>query len=435
AACLTIGQAGESGSLMANVCNDGRFFGRGGLGSLFGAKKLKALSIYGEGEIAAADPQGFEFIVEECKKLMAAHPITSKGLPQFGTAVLMNVMNSVSALPTRNYREGNFDGAELISGEEVRDRLLSGRHGCPGCAIACGRKVTVGGEEMEGPEFETLWSFGAALGLSDLEGIVRVNRLANDLGLDTISTGSTLAAGRELFEAGLLDFDPLEGGLGGVLALLLQIARREGRGALFSDGSLALGSTFGAKWVSMSVKGMEIPAYDPRGCQGQGLAYATSPRGGCHLRAYMIAPEILATPKLVDRFAVQGKAGLVIVSQNLNAAVDSLGMCRFTTFALKDDYFARLLRFAAGVEADGQSLMTVGERICNLERLINLDRGFTRTEDTLPARLLSETHPGGASAGRVVELSPMLDEYYRFRGWDHEGRPLDSKLQSLGLKG
>ncbi|TAL17724.1 aldehyde ferredoxin oxidoreductase [bacterium] len=435
AACITIGQAGENGSLIANVCNDGRFFGRGGLGALFGAKKLKAITIFGEGEVFPADPEGFEFIVDECKKLLSAHPITSKGLPQFGTAVLMNVMNSVEALPTGNYRAGRFEGAERISGEAIRDNILTGRHGCPGCQIVCGRRVTVDGEESEGPEFETLWAFGAALGLDDLSGIVRLNRLSNDLGLDTISAGSTIAAARELYEEGRLGWNPLEGGTEGIGELLAQMAKGEGRGAVLRDGSRELCDHSGAPWASIAVKGLELPAYDPRGCQGQGLSYATSSRGGCHLRAYMVAPEILAVPKLVDRFATSGKAGLVIVSQNLNSAVDSIGMCRFTSFALKDDYYARLLSSVSGMEIDAQGLMTAGERIYNLERLINVERGFRRSDDTLPQRLLSEPLAEGPSAGKVVELKAMLDEYYRFRGWDAEGRPTPQKLRSLGLAG
>ncbi|PLX43268.1 MAG: aldehyde ferredoxin oxidoreductase [Deltaproteobacteria bacterium] len=430
---LSIGPAGERGSLIANVCHDGRFFGRGGVGALFGSKNLKAISFYGDAQIPIADKDSFAFIVGEAKKLIAAHPITSKGLPQFGTAVLMNVMNCKEALPVRNFRESSFEGASKISGEAVKDNILTGRHSCYGCQIACGRTVKVDGVEVEGPEFETLWAFGAALGLSDLEGVVRLNARANDMGIDTISTGSTIAAAKELFDLGKLDWDPLEGGLGGLLNLVDEMALGAGRGAELGDGSRVFSERKGQAGVSMTVKGMELPAYDPRGCQGQGLAYATSTRGGCHLRAYMIAPEILAAPKLVDRFSSSGKAGLVIVSQNLNAAVDSLGMCRFTSFALKDDYYARLLRAATGRDIDGQGLMSAGERIYNVERLANIERGFTREDDTLPKRLLEEPHRTGASKGRVVSLNEMLDEYYRFRGWDSEGRPTLAKLDLLGL--
>ncbi len=432
-AVLAVGPAGETGSRLASIGHDGRFFGRGGVGAVMGSKNLKAVLVRGDRPVRVADPEAFAFVVGECRKWIAAHPITSRALPEFGTAVLVNVINAVGAFPAANFRSSRFDRAEAISGEALNDRLTKGRKGCPGCPVACGRRIRLDGREAEGPEFETLWSFGADLGLGDLEAVARLNLLANDLGLDTISAGSTLAAARELFEAGVLGWDPLEGGAAGVARLLEEMARGRGRGALLRHGSLHLGREVGRPEVSMSVKGLELPAYDPRGCQGQGLSYATSNRGGCHLRAYLVAPEILATPKLVDRFAWSGKAGLVIVAQNLNAAVDSLVLCRFTGFALREDYYARLLRAATGMDVDAQGLMTIGERIYTLERLINVERGFTRDHDTLPRRLLEEPVSEGPSAGHVVRLEPMLEEYYRFRGWDASGRPCAAKVEGLGL--
>lgn len=431
---LTVGPAGEAGSLIANVCHNGRFFGRGGLGAIFGAKNLKAIAVAGDYRPELSDPARFDFIVHESRKLLSAHPITSKGLRQFGTAVMMNLLNAMQVLPTGNFRGATFGGAEKISGEAMKNGLLTGTHACPGCPVACGRRIELDGVEAEGPEFETLWAFGAALEIDDLPAIARLNLLANDLGLDTVSAGSTIAAARELFERGLLDFDPLAGGAEGLADLLGQMAGKTGAGTALSDGSARLASAVGGADASMSVKGMELPAYDPRGCQGQGLAYATSNRGGCHMRSYMVAPEILASPKLVDRFATSGKAGLVIVGQNLNAAVDSLVMCRFMSFALKDDYYARLLRAATGLDVDAQAFMTIGERIYNLERLANLSLGFGRESDTLPSRLLNEPVGEGPAAGRPVDLNTMLGEYYRFRGWDEEGRPTLGKLKSLGLE-
>ena len=435
AATLAIGPAGESGSLLANIAHGARCFGRGGLGAALGAKGVKALVVRGDLPLEVADPEGFGFVVGECRKWLAAHPITGKGLPQFGTAVLMNVMNAVGVLPARNFRDSEFAAAGELSGEALRDRLFLGHKGCPNCGIACGHRVRVDGREGEAPEFETLWALGVDLGVSDLEEVTRLNWLANDLGLDTISAGSTVAAARELFEAGHLDWDPLADGAAGVARLLEEMAHGRGRGAELRHGSRRLGEAHGTPDVSMTSKGLELPAYDPRGCQGQGLAYATSNRGGCHLRSYMVAPEILATPKLVDRFSTSGKGGLTIVFQNLNSAVDSLVLCRFTSFALKDDYYARLVRTATGLDLDAQGLLTVGERIYNLERVVNLERGFTRADDTLPRRLLEEPVANGPSAGHVVDLEPMLDEYYRFRGWDQEGRPMQQKLEELGLEG
>ncbi|WP_459942061.1 aldehyde ferredoxin oxidoreductase family protein [Deferrisoma palaeochoriense] len=432
AAALTVGPAGETGSRLANVAHGERFFGRGGLGATWGAKNLKAVVVRGEGPIEVADPDGFAFVVRECRKWLSAHPVTSRGLPEFGTAVLMNVVNAVGALPARNFRESRFDRAEAVSGEALRE-ITVGRKACPGCPIACGRRIRLGGREVQGPEFETLWAFGVDLGLADLAAVARLNLLANDLGLDTISAGATLAAARELWERGDLPWDPLEGGEAGVARLLEEMALGRGRGEVLRHGSAHLGRALGRGDVAMAAKGLELPAYDPRGCQGQGLAYATSNRGGCHLRAYMVAPEILATPKLVDRFAWSGKAGLVIVQQNLNAAVDSLVLCRFTGFALSEGYYARLLRAATGLDVDGQGLLTIGERIYTLERLVNLERGFGREADTLPRRLLEEPVAEGPSAGHTVRLGPMLDEYYRFRGWDARGRPTPGKLSQLGL--
>ncbi len=432
-ATATIGPAGETGSLLANVAQGSRFFGRGGLGASFGARGLKALLVRGDAPGAVADPDGFRFVVGECRKLLQAHPVTSKGLPQFGTSVLMKVMNAVGVLPARNFRDSQSALAEALSGEALADRLTVGAKGCPGCPIACGRRIRLDGEEVEGPEFETLWALGVDLGLGDLEAVARLNRLANDLGLDTVSAGSTVAAARELFDLGLLPWDPLAGGAEGVARRLEELARGEGPGAELRHGSARLAAAYGRPEVAMAVKGLELPAYDPRGCQGQGLAYATSNRGGCHLRAYLIAPEILATPKLVDRFATRGKGGLTIVAQNLNAAVDSLVLCRFTSFALGAEHYARLLAAAVGVDADGQGLLTVGERTYTLERLANLERGLTRADDTLPRRFLEEPLARGPSHGQVVALEPMLDEYYRFRGWDAAGRPTERKLRELGL--
>ncbi len=432
-AALTIGPAGENGAKLANIAHGDRFFGRGGLGAWMGARRLKAVRVRGDGPVPVADPEGLAFVAGECRKQLGAHPVTSRGLPAFGTAVLMNVINAVGALPARNFRDSGCERADRLSGEALRDRLTVGRKACPGCPIACGRKIALDGRTGPGPEFETLWALGANLGLDDLEAVARLNRVAADLGLDTVSAGATIAAARELFETGDLGWDPLERGAEGVADLLAEMAEVRGRGALLAHGSRRLAEAAGRPDAAMVSKGLELPAYDPRGCQGQGLAYATSNRGGCHLRAYLVAPEILATPKRVDRFAWSGKAGLTIVAQNLNAAVDSLVLCRFTGFALGDGHYARLLKAVTGWDVDGQELMTAGERIYTLERLVNLERGFGRGDDRLPRRLTHEPVARGPSAGHTVHLDEMLDEYYRFRGWDLRGVPTARKLEQLGL--
>jgi aldehyde:ferredoxin oxidoreductase len=287
--------------------------------------------------------------------------------------------------------------------------------------------------EGEGPEFETTWAFGAECGIDDLAAIIEANALCNDLGLDTISAGSTIACAMELSEIGLLDSD-LRFGRADLLASTLEgMGMRTGLGAELADGSLRLGQKYDRPDLSMSVKGMEMPAYDPRGMQGQGLLYATSNRGGCHMRGNMLGLEVLGLPKLVDRLQVQGKSGYVILNQNVNAAIDSLVICKFVHMGVAEEYFARVLSAVTGETYNTGELVTLGERVWNLERLYNNREGFTRAEDTLPPRLLNEPVAEGPSKGWVSHLEPMLEEYYRTRGWDQNGVPKRKKLEQLGL--
>lgn len=201
-----------------------------------------------------------------------------------------------------------------------------------------------------------------------------------------------------------------------------------------SAGSLRLATKYGHPELSMSVKGLEMPAYDPRGMQGQGLLYATSNRGGCHMRGNMVGPEVLGLPKLIDRFQVQGKASFVILHQNISAAIDSLVLCKFTNMGVAEEYFARVLSAVTGIPYATGDMIRVGERVWNLERLYNKREGFTRRDDTLPPRLLTEAPTDGPSQGWVVQLEPMLKEYYRGRGWDENGVPTPKKLAELELE-
>jgi aldehyde:ferredoxin oxidoreductase len=287
--------------------------------------------------------------------------------------------------------------------------------------------------EGEGPEFETTWAFGAQCGIDDLEAIIEVNSLCNDLGIDTISAGSTIACAMELSEKGYLD-SGLRFGRADLLSTCVEdMAYRRGLGAEMADGSLRLATKYGHPELSMSAKGLEMPAYDPRGMQGQGLLYATSNRGGCHMRGNMLGPEVLGLPKLIDRFQVQGKSSFVILHQNSSAAIDSLVLCKFTNLGVADEYFARVLSAVTGIHYATGDMIRVGERVWNLERLYNLREGFTREDDTLPPRLLNEAPAEGPSQGWVVQLEPMLKEYYRGRGWDENGVPSPKKLAELGL--
>jgi aldehyde:ferredoxin oxidoreductase len=237
----------------------------------------------------------------------------------------------------------------------------------------------------------------------------------------------------ELVQRNALDSELAFGRSDLLLKTVEDIAYRRELGDQLAEGSKRFATRYGMPEVAMQVKGLEFPAYDPRGMQGQGLLYATSNRGACHLRGNMLGPELLGSPKMLDRHASSGKAGVLIVIQHTNAVIDSIGMCKFVSFAIGDDFFARLLTAITGHEYEAQDLQLAGERIWNLERLYNLNTGFTKEDDTLPTRFLDEPLQDGGSAGHVVQLDEMLAEYYRFRGWSQDGIPTPKKLMALGL--
>ena len=433
-AAVSIGPAGENQVLFASIADEkGRCFGRGGIGAVMGSKNLKAITARGKTRPEIADKEILDFINYEASKMINASPRTSQGLPEFGTSVLVNLMNWYGVLPTRNFQVGEFDGAENISGERLRDEFLTKRGACWGCPIGCKRNTKTGKEEGEGPEYETIYAFGSSLEVDDFEIIIEANYLCNRLGMDTISCGATIACAMELAERGALDTELAFGRADILKDTINDIAYRQDLGDQLAEGSKRLAARYGMPDTAMQVKGLEFPAYDPRGMQGQGLLYATSNRGACHLRGNMLGPELLGAPKMLDRHATSGKAGVLIVLQHTNAVIDSIGMCKFVNFAIGDDFFARLLTAVTGQEFEVQDLMLAGERIWNLERLFNLQAGFTYEDDTLPSRFLNSPLQEGGSAGKVVQLEEMLVEYYRFRGWTPQGVPTNKKLKVLGL--
>lgn len=431
-----IGPAGENLVKMASIMVDNyRTFGRGGVGAVMGSKKLKAIVVSGSRSVEVADDKQLDFVVYEANKWLKGNPITSQGLPQFGTPVLLHLVNAVGALPVRNHQESHTENAEDISGERIAETIFVKRSGCSHCPIQCGRKTRTENASGHGPEYESLWALGPQCGVYDLQDIAEANYLCDDLGIDTISAGVTISCAMELSSRGIIP-DNVPFGDGGVVKeLITKIAYRDGIGNDLAEGSFRFARRYDAEQFAMQCKGLELPAYDPRGMKGMGLAYATSNRGGCHLRAYMLGPEVLGIPKLVDRFSFRGKSGLTIYFQNSNTAMDTLVLCRFAGLALSDEYFARLLTPVIGQTMLPQDLQIIGERIWNLERLYNIRAGLTSADDNLPMRLTTEPSPDGSSKGSVVELSTMLQEYYRCRGWDQNGVPTTAKLRQLGLEG
>ena len=440
---VSIGPAGEKLVRFAAIINDkNRAAGRSGVGAVMGSKKLKAVAVHGTGGLTVADPAGFRAVCLDAFEKLKNGPVTGTGLPRFGTAVLVNVINEHGAFPTRNFQEGQFAGAEKISGETIAEKILIRNRACVACPMGCGRVTAIKDERFpshgEGPEYETIWSLGAAVGVSDLAAATKANYVCNELGLDTISAGATIACAMELFERGVISEQdvggPLRFGDGDALVrTMTQIGNRAGFGDVLAEGSARVAAKFGRPELFMGVKKLEFPAYDPRGIYGMGLQYATSNRGACHVRGYMVSAEILGVPQKMDPHTVEGKAAMNIAFQDLTAALDSAGLCLFVTFSIGAPELLAMLTTGTGFGYDLAELLRAGERIWNLEKLFNLRAGFSKKDDTLPARLLREPMPAGPAAGMTVPLEAMLGEYYRLRGWDEQGCPTKEKLAALQL--
>lgn len=438
---LAIGPGGENLSLMAAIMNDeDRAAGRSGVGAVMGSKNLKAIVVKGSGKPLVPDEEKIKELNKKQLIKIKENGVTGSGLPTYGTAVLVNILNELGSLPTNNFLKGQFDKAEDISGEALADKYLIKRTACYRCPIGCGRYVKVGDWEGGGPEYETLWSFGSDCGISDMEAIIAANHWCNEMGIDTISVGSTIAAAIELHQMGLIKDDELDGlklefdNATDIAEWVKRIGYGQGLGAKMAEGSYRLAERYGAPEVSMTVKKQEIPAYDPRGVQGQGLSYATSNRGGCHVRGYMVSPEVLGLPEQLDRLATENKATWTKIFQDLTASIDSLGVCLFTSFALGADDYADMSNVISGTEYTGADILEIGDRIYNMEKQFNLIAGIKPEEDTLPKRLLQDPIPEGPSKGWVTKLDQMLPDYYKARGWDERGIPTAGKLESLGLK-
>ena len=437
-----IGPAGEKLVRFAAIMNDkDRAAGRTGVGAVMGSKNLKAIVVRGSKRVEVANPEEFKAVVKEKIDILKENGTTGQGLPTYGTKVLDNIINQNGLYPTYNFQTGVFEGTEPISGEALVDKYLVRNKACFACPIGCGRVTRLpSGLEGEGPEYETGWAFGADCGVSDLNAIVEANFICNKLGLDTISTGTTIAAAMELYEKGYLPKEMIEKGpeprFGSSEAIVYYawaIGNRKGLGDKLAEGSYRFADSLGHPELSMSVKKQELPAYDPRGAQGHGLEYATSNRGGCHVRGYMISPEILGSPEKLDPQQIEGKDQWVKTFQDLTAVIDAAGLCLFTSFALGLSDYADLVNAATGFNYKDEELLQVGERIWNLERVFNIKTGVGPEQDTLPKRLLEEPMPDGPNKGHVVRLSEMLPKYYKIRGWDEKGYPTDEKLKELGI--
>ncbi len=455
-----VGRSAEKGCLYSAIINDlHRAAGRSGVGTVMASKNLKAVAVRGtKGVGNIKDFPAFMQTTQEAKAVLAADGVTGEGLPAYGTQVLMNVINEIGAMPTRNMREVQFEGAENISAEAMlklrssdNKANLTTNAACFGCTIACGRISTVDKGHFSiknkpeywgasgGLEYEAAWALGSDIGVDDLDALTYANFICNEDGIDPISFGSTLAAAMELYQMGVIS-DQDTGGIalkfGSAEALVKMVeltAKGEGFGLELALGSKRFCEKYGHPDLSMTVKGQEFPAYDPRAIQGMGLTYATSNRGACHLRSYTVSSEVLGVPEKTDPLETEGKPALVKAFQDVSAAIDSSGLCAFTTFAWTLDNIAPQIDAACQGGWTADKLLEVGERIWNMERQFNLQAGFTAKDDTLPKRMLTEAAKTGPAKGRVNDLNKMLPEYYQLRGWDEEGEPTAATLARLSL--
>jgi aldehyde:ferredoxin oxidoreductase len=445
-----IGPAGENLVRFACIINDKhRAAGRSGVGAVMGSKNLKAIAVRGTRGVQIARPRDYMSAIWSYHEHLAESP-GRQGLTELGTAPTVDLVNAFGGLPTRNFTAGQFEGTEAINGEAIKDNWLVANKACFACNIACGRvtQVSPNADKYmvnmhprnwkvagEGPEYENLWSLGADCGVDDMDAIVMANYLCNDLGMDPISMGATLAAAMEMYERGLLSDGqtgmPLRFGDGKTLVAMTEATGfREGFGDELAEGSKRMTEKFEHPEYFMGVKGQEFPAYDPRGFQGMGVAYATCNRGACHLRAW--TPGIETTGEY-DPHGTDGKSAWVAEEQNRTTAHDATGICMFTTAGAPLDDLIPVLSTATGVDYTMDDFVHIGERIWNIERLWNLKAGLTAADDTLPKRLLEEAHAEGPSAGVTVNLDAMLPDYYAARGWTEDGRPTTEKLMDLGL--
>jgi len=448
-----IGPAGEKLVLFAAIMNDRyRAAGRSGVGAVMGSKNLKAVVVRGEGLVPVADQARFKEIQNRVMtKFTQAAKAAPSPLSQHGTiGVMTPLTQKYGVLPTKNFQQGTFNGWQAITGQTLTEKYLQKTVACWACPISCGRFTKVeepGFEgEGEGPEYETAFALGALCMVDNLAAITKANYLCNDLGLDTMTMGATIACAMELFDRGFLTVErsggPLPWGDGRKLVELVRMTGlREGFGNELAEGSYRLAQRYGHPELAMVSKRLELPGYDPRGLQAQGLNYATSPIGGSHCRAHMAYCEMVGIPKPVDPHEWKGKARLVKLWQDVFSIIDSAGLCLFFTvrnllrpeLEILPDGILEYLNAVTGAEYSLDELVKAGERIWNAERLFLHKAGFSRQDDSLPHRLTHEPLPDGPAKGKVVHLEEMLDEYYVERGWSREGIPTETKLKELGL--
>ncbi|MCJ7734921.1 MAG: aldehyde ferredoxin oxidoreductase family protein [Anaerolineales bacterium] len=447
-----IGPAGENLVLMAAIMNDKhRAAARSGVGAVMGSKNLKAVVVFGSKKPGLYDEKAMKKLSVEISKEVGEGVKAGSSLREYGTAYVPQVTNELGILPTRNFQSGQFEGVDSIDGVALKEKYLIRPKPCYRCPIACGRltKVADGSPydgEGEGPEYETLSALGSACGIDNLGAITKANYTCNELGMDTITAGMTVAAAMDMYESGFIPEGdigkPLRFGDADMLIELLgKMAYRQGFGNTLAEGSYRLAEKYGHPELAVTARKMEFPGYDPRGAQGMGLLYATASVGASHMAGDVAYVEVFGVPKKVDPLTTKGKPALVKRFGNAFVCIDSTGMCVFLSVRYIFDpdlnlwptRMTELMNLTTGAEYTPESLIQAADRIFNLERMFLIGAGFTGKDDTLPPRMLLEPLPSGPAKGYVVNLDQMLPEFYALQGWDENGVPTKEKLAELNL--
>jgi aldehyde:ferredoxin oxidoreductase len=436
---LTIGPPGEKMRNLAGIFNESRALARGGVGAVMGSKNLKAILVRGSGLVKVHDQERYQRALQLAFRAVRMSSETTL-LTQEGTVNILDIINVMGALPTRNFQRGEFAEADNISGYAFRKHEWVRDYACFGCPIACGKytRPLEDGTFIEGPEYETTFAMGPNCAIGEREAIIRLNWWCDEYGLDTISTGGVVGLVMEMFERGLLktsDLDGIEPRFGEVesaLALVEKMAKVEGCGEWLAQGVASIAARFPeAEPFAMHVKGLEMPAYHPNAAKGTALAYAVSERGACHLRGAPLGELFSGS---ADPLSIEGKPQLFRDHQADKAVWDSACLCYFPGYGMSLKELWQLVSAATGFDYPAVAdFELVGERISTLTRAINVREGFRRAADTLPDRNLNQPMVGGPADGHVVELAPMLDEYYRLMGWDADGVPTPERMQALQL--
>jgi aldehyde:ferredoxin oxidoreductase len=436
---LTIGPPGEKLRNLAGIFNETRALARGGVGAVMGSKNLKAIITRGSGLVKVHDPQRYNRALQLAFRAVRMSSETTL-LSQEGTVNILELINVMGALPTRNFQSGQFETADALSGDSFRKHEWVKDYACFGCPIACGKytRTLEDGLVIEGPEYETTFAMGPNCAIGDRETIIRLNWWCDEYGLDTISTGGVVGLVMEMFERDLIQASDLDGitprfgDAAAALALVEKMAKVEGCGEWLAQGVASIVEMYPeAEPFGMHVKGLEMPAYHPSAAKGTALAYAISERGACHLRGAPLGELFSGS---ADPLSIEGKPQLFRDHQADKAVWDSACLCYFPGYGMKLKELWQLVTAATGFDYPAvKDLELVGERISTLARAINVREGFRRSADTLPDRNLSQPMVGGPADGHIVELAPMLDEYYRIMGWDSNGVPTPERMKELQL--